>query len=168
MSAQHVNPSHVAQAPPRRRARPDEITRREGLLLCEHFLSELLSHRLDVYVKSDPDRGVCGTRGLADQNPEWYRRFCSLYERDRGRLTARCDWCEGWHRRGGKCLSKKRTRVYALHLHRGESNHFAIIKRRHTVAGLERILAGGTETVYTERLREFIRRHGREYLREVL
>jgi hypothetical protein len=140
------------------------LSRREGLALCRYFLAELLQHRLEVYVKADPERTGCGVRAKSDCNPDWYRQFCGLHLRRRGRLTVLCHLCRGHHRRGGPCGRRKRTRAQATRAYKGTPNHHTIINRRETVRALERILSGGVETVYTERLKDFIRRYGHRYL----
>ena len=111
--------------------------RREGLSIAEFFLNELLAFRLEVCVTRAPEQmhHGHGVRTVCSQNADWYRHFCRLYSSNR-RDAAR------W------------------------SKHKTLIKRRETVAGLERILRGGAdETPYTERLRDFIRSHGRKYYR---
>lgn len=113
------------------------VTRREGLLIARAFLDELLAWRLEVCLTRAPDEHHSGhmIRTVCSQNPTWYQAFCKLYSSNRR------DWLR-W------------------------SKHKTLIKRRETVSGLERILRGGVgDTPYTERLKDFIRRRGRDFYR---
>lgn len=145
--------------PPSRARRPDFVTKAEGRELCEQFLDEMGQCELFVYVEPDPDRNNgCGIRRVGMQNPKWYQEFCREWGTRRGALSARCADCRGFHRRGGRHLPGRRPRG-------PRKKHDTMIKRRETVAALERILLGHTDTVYTERIKEFIRRKGKRFLK---
>jgi hypothetical protein len=130
--------THVRPSP--RPRVPAPVTRREGLAIARRFLDEMREHRLEyVLVRADePKHSGHMVRCVSDENPEWYQDFCALY-------TAR--------RR-----KSKRRRA-------NSRRHDTLIKRRETVRALGRIIEGGRETVYTDRLKDFIRREGRKYLR---
>ncbi|HEY9282357.1 MAG TPA: hypothetical protein VIP46_02785 [Pyrinomonadaceae bacterium] len=137
---------------------PSVVTKREGLELCRQFYDEMCEFKLTVHQKPDPDRNnCCGVRYVGVQNPRWYQEFCRQYSTRRGTLSGWCDSCGWFHRRGGR---HRRGRP-----RRGRKKHDTLIKRRETMSALLRILEGGTETIYTERLREFIRRRGKSYLK---
>jgi hypothetical protein len=111
------------------------VMRSEGLLIARHFLEELLANRLEVCLTRAEEERHTGhmVRTVCSQNPDWYRHFCKLYYSNRRDITR-------W------------------------SKHKTSIKRRETVRALERILGGGaSETLYTERLKDFIRAYGRKY-----
>jgi hypothetical protein len=117
------------------------VTRREGLRLCEYFLTTLTGYgagQLEVVLVPAPEPKHSGhmVRCVANQNPRWYQHFCSLYTAHRARP-----------RTGRK--------------------HDTLIKRRETVRALEIILEGSGESFpAVERLKEFVRRYGPRYLRE--
>jgi hypothetical protein len=148
---------------PRRPPRPLDpsvVTRREGMELARQFHDELAEWQLAVVLVPAPDPRHSGhmIRVAGLQNPRWYQEFCRQYSTRRGTLSGWCDECGGYHRRGGRHRPGRRPRRMRI-------KHDTLIKRRETLRALTRILEGGAETVYTERLREFIRRRGKKYLK---
>lgn len=116
---------------------PRPVTRGDERRIARQFLDELLSHRLEVCLTRAPDAHHMGhmVRLVCSQNPEWYRRFTSMYSSSR---KDRLRWSKH------KTLIKRRETVRGLE---------RILR------------GGAGETPYTERLRDFIRRYGRGYYR---
>lgn len=102
---------------------------------AESLLYELESQCLDVVLVPRPDddtHGRCKIRVAQESNPDWYRDFCAEYE-------------------------SRRTRP-RMRRHKLDTK----IKRQHTVAALERFLAGKIESEYVDRLLPFIAERAKE------
>ena len=98
--------------------------------LFQTMLYELESQKIEVCLIPLPDGRK--KRVAFEQNPEWYRRFCALYE-------------------SGRSRPRKRSKSDTL------------IKRRATIAALRKLQSGINDTIYTERILEFVESQNREY-----
>lgn len=147
------------------RPRGPVLTRRDGLALVRRFLRELEQQSLEVVLIPSKHWEVAQQGGMIravqQENPEWYQEFCGLYRARRGGRTTRCDWCGLWHHKKSRCSKGKKRRPPA---YRQKRLFDTSVKRRDTVRGLKELLSGQCQSVYAQRLRDFIRRNWTKYL----
>jgi hypothetical protein len=118
------------------------------------LLIELESTRLEVVLIPSEDDD-CAMRGgkirkAHLKNPAWYSEFCQGY-------TARRRKACRYHRRRCTCpKEEKAKRKWFTRERRKSKLHDTCIKRAHTIAALERVIAGKLESTYVDRLWPFI------------
>lgn len=118
---------------------------------AERMLAELESSRLEVVLipSKVPDCAMRGgmIRAVQEANPEWYQDFCSQFT---ARRRAQCRRCYG------RCECSKEERQRLRWRTRPRRLHDTLIKRANTIKGLKELMRGQCETIYAQRLTDFI------------
>ena len=118
---------------------------------AERMLSELEGSRLEVCLipSRDPDCAMRGgmIRAVQESNPEWYQDFCAQFTAKRRAHCRRCF---------RRCRCDKEERQRLRWRTRPRMLHDTLIKRQHTIRALKELVKGRCETIYANRLADFI------------